>query len=239
MKIIKFTITGADDKVSIDELVRLTEKYPKVEWGILMNGKDPKQRYPSEEWVKELVKKIPSKNLSAHLCGARSLEVLIEDKQYALANHFVHFDRVQINYRFTTPSKIWSAEYKFLEKIGEYMKIIKDNYVIFQVTKDTEASMRTLITNGIIPSNIHLLYDSSGGRGKIIDKIGVPFLGRFTGYAGGINPENIGGILVEIHESHGDQEVWIDLESGVRTNNEFDLKICENLLWEVFDGKEL
>lgn len=50
-----------------------------------------------------------------------------------------------------------------------------------------------------------------------------PFSNVRTGYAGGLNPDNLEEQLTKIAAVVGNNSVSIDMESGVRTNNEFDL----------------
>jgi hypothetical protein len=44
-----------------------------------------------------------------------------------------------------------------------------------------------------------------------------------TGYAGGLGPDNLAEELRRIEEVAGDAEVWIDMETNVRTAERFDL----------------
>ena len=67
-----------------------------------------------------------------------------------------------------------------------------------------------------------LLFDPSGGRG--IEPFRWPStpLGVRMGFAGGINPHNVLGVLDDI--GLRPDPFWIDMESGVRdTNDRFDL----------------
>lgn len=50
------TVTGADDSVKdLNELVRMSEKFPKIEWGILLSKNNVgSPRFPSSEWIFDL-----------------------------------------------------------------------------------------------------------------------------------------------------------------------------------------
>jgi phosphoribosylanthranilate isomerase len=47
----------------------------------------------------------------------------------------------------------------------------------------------------------------------------------YHGYAGGLGPDNLAHEIPRIAKAAGDARVWLDMESGVRSNNDkqFDL----------------
>lgn len=93
--------------------------------------------------------------------------------------------------------------------------------IILQYNKSNKQVINQF-QNGF-PENINILYDASGGRGAEIKEILPPF-DNFTGYAGGINEKNIDGICKLITDHPDNSNVWIDMESGVRTDDFLDLE---------------
>ena len=83
--------------------------------------------------------------------------------------------------------------------------------------------------------HIHYLYDSSGGRGndglKIWNALEVYKSDRI-GYAGGITPDNVVSVLEEVCKSEKLAN-WIDLESGIRTDDKFDFDKAQLFLQNV------
>lgn len=225
MKINKVTITGADNKVKQEDLLSITQLFPFVEWGILFSGllQEARQRYPTSEWMDNLSPELP---LSAHFCGVWSREVF-ENQNYALIEELDDkFQRIQLNYNFAR-SKGW--------KLDEFIKFASTSkkQIILQYNKSNSITLDKLIEENEFPSNINFLYDSSGGRGTEIKEIKTPLNGYYTGYSGGLSPDNIESICELISkEKENDltQYVWIDLESGARTTNEFDLIKVEKIL---------
>lgn len=48
-------MTGADDATDIDELLKLSDQFPFVEWGILFSQSSAsKPKYPTKEWLYKL-----------------------------------------------------------------------------------------------------------------------------------------------------------------------------------------
>jgi phosphoribosylanthranilate isomerase len=83
-----------------------------------------------------------------------------------------------------------------------------------------------------------MLLDASGGRG-IDTPIEILKTNIKVGYAGGINPDNVADKLSFLLEHVNTGEFWIDMESGVRTDDWFDLDkvvkvlgICQQVIDE-------
>lgn len=230
MRLFRVTITGADDKVDHEDLLRLSVIYPFVEWGILFSKSNKgTKRFPSEDWVEALLYCCPKHdetwqnpycklmNLSAHLCGDYSKEIM--NGEYHFSGFKDVFKRFQINFNFR------NSEFdidKFLDLKCDY------NEFIFQYNKSNEFTIGLLLEENKGRKNLNILYDSSGGRGIEIKKIKTPFEVK-TGYSGGLNPDNVEDFIRKLSKPY-DCDVWIDMESGVRTNNEFDLSKVEKVL---------
>jgi phosphoribosylanthranilate isomerase len=227
MIINKVTITGPDDKTDLLRLVELTRKYPFVEWGLLFStNKAGTSRYPSKEWIENAVN-LGSLPLSAHFCGWWSREIF-EKQNFEHISELKGFNRVQLNYNFSR-SKKWNFE--------QYLDFAKkvEISMILQYNKSNSKLLDTIV-NGFFdaPENIDFLYDSSGGRGTEIEKIESPIKNSYTGYAGGLGEDNIERICKLITEHPDNSEVWIDLETGARDeNDDFDLDKVERILEKV------
>lgn len=221
MKIKYCTITGADDQVDPEDLVSLSYRYPFVEWGILFSlDREKTSRYPSERWVYDFLDAAENYmidiNRSAHLCGYYAEQfVKCDPKIFSLLNHF---QRVQLNINFRK-SKIDP------DSIHMQIQFAGTRPVITQYNEDNKwawCSFKDL-------PNHEVLYDGSGGRGIVGDWI--PPLPLVTcGYAGGLTPDNLADELEKIGQVAGDHEIWIDMESGVRTDNQLDLEKVERVL---------
>lgn len=211
------TITGADNPVHVKNLVDLTLKYPFVEWGILFSNNSGRERYPDAQWKQTAESCL--NNLSAHLCGWWAKEVLQNQNFNIITELSPSYKRVQLNYNFGK-SKGWDLDAVFI-----YAEAHPERSIILQYNKSNAPvldSYRNDIFNRM-PKNIHFLYDSSGGRGTEIKTIDNPIDLSYTGYAGGLNTENIADICKKISIHNSNVDCWIDLESGVRSNNQFDL----------------
>lgn len=217
------TITGADDKVDPAKLIELSKKYPFVEWGILFyKPKEGKQRYPSAKWTTEFFRQRilaghPVK-VSAHLCGDY-VKGFVEQPNMGLefygAGDF--FDRIQLN--FQCP-----CEGLDMDKLRQAI----DDVSIPVITQHNAANAKLWSTIGV--SNQQILFDSSLGNGVEVKYWPKPLDGRVCGYAGGLGSHNIEKELPRIIQTAGGRRFWIDMESGVRLDNEFDLAKVEFVL---------
>ena len=221
----KITITGADDGISPIELVHLSREYPFVEFGILLSKSSAGQsRYPSMDFIRSLeaYKSVIAKDmqLAGHICGkwVRGLlhgnPLFFEDIE---KRYIDMFNRLQLNCHGDS-KKDWFKEEDFDFRAfrdvcemfsGIYIMPIDDlnNNVLFNLwTRKVEPLFDCSCGNGILPSNWPKPYD-----------------GILSGYAGGLNPDNLEEQVNKIIEVTNNNDFWIDMESGVRTDNKFDL----------------
>ncbi len=74
--------------------------------------------------------------------------------------------------------------------------------------------------------NFSALFDLSHGIGILPSEWPNLLDGVKCGYAGGLSPENLEEQIKRIEEKAGDTEIWIDMETHVRSNYDmlFDLQ---------------
>lgn len=210
------TITGADDAVDANELLALSERYPFVEWGVLFSAtRAGSPRYPTREWVEWATtnaRMIPSHRLSAHLCGEIAASPLKGESTYLATLQGAGFKRVQIN------------GWKPSAMLVQAMRLAPKLEVILQaraVPVVEEACVHALAIRGM-GAEASVLFDASAGHGIPIVDYPIGFGAVMVGYAGGITPESIGLTLKHLLQQDR-PSFWLDMETGVRTNDVFDL----------------
>jgi hypothetical protein len=231
MKLDRVTITGPDDSIDPGVLVGLSKQFPFVEWGILVSEtRTGSPRFPSFQWIREL-KLIALRNhvkLSMHLCGWWVRELL-------LGNVLVDpdliqgpaFDRIQLNFHAeNTPC---NAERCFTALLG-----LGPRQYIFQIDgADGNKHLEAIYAENDGPPYVDAvpLFDVSGGAGILPAHWPKPQYMTsdvehcYHGYAGGLGPENLEQQIPLIGEAAGDTDIWIDMETRVRSDNDrlFDL----------------
>ena len=217
------TITGADDGVDPRDLQLLSGEFPFVEWGVLFSAKRTGEpRYPTRGWTTALATYVPAHlgrqrmRLAMHLCG-ESARVTCEGSAISLKGLFPAFRRIQVN-GYAPPSPglvILSREWT----VFEFVLQVRDESQLEKAAADLLAMRRASI-----------LFDPSGGRGLEAPSWPSPPAGvaNRVGYAGGINPSNVERVLGRLNERPG--AYWIDMESGVRTGDRFDLALVRDVL---------
>lgn len=209
------TVTGADDVVVPEAMVRLSREFPRLEWGILLSrSRHGTPRYPSVEWVRRVrwlaLSGLP---LSAHLCGAyaRALMGLEDptappDAPSALTSQVATgFGRTQVNgYELGR-----AAALPVVQRPGfEFILQAKGEAMLAGCAADALSRP---------PVRCSVLFDPSGGTGVRATRWPAAPPGVRTGYAGGISPANVERVLGELREANGGAlPAWVDMESGVR-----------------------
>lgn len=232
----KLSITGADDPVSIPMLCALAFQYPQTEFALLYYPeKEGAPRNPSKQWRMDFLRNMPKENTAIHLCGKQAFDEIF-DPGFALSDYFYElkrYGRIQLNinarYDIFTTEQIHAV----------YDRLLQHNFnIILQYNPKSASWIEPYLENNPNPQQISILLDSSLGKGVATEVFDVPAhlveQGYSIGFAGGLNPENI-------KDTHGKvlaynvPKYWLDLESGVRTNNEFDQLKARKLCASVFD----
>jgi hypothetical protein len=234
MPLTRVTITGADDSVTPHSLFTISQAYPFVEWGILSSfarGRFGAPRSPSLTWIKDLQAMASSDGsivmppaLSLHLCGLWVREFLRGDNCVP-AMLFEHFQRVQLNFggeqHMTEPDP---------ERFAAALVPFGARQLIFQIDGVRGADYLEEVGEwGNIPLDCVPLFDRSHGTGETPSVWPAPYLLSdypAYGYAGGLGPHNLAEQLPRILDVVGDVDIWIDLETHVRSDNDkrFDLE---------------
>ncbi len=212
----KVTFTGIDARTKAAELIALYLEFPFVEFGFLLSdaltGKNRNPRYPAQVVLKAYKKaKLP---MALHLCGKIAMDVVKKDDWatvYRMTGEYMPmFDRIQIN----------AAQARH---ILPCLRFPEGKQIILQMHDGNDTMWNQY---GTMPDVVGF-QDNSGGKG-IFEGVWRAPLGSFFGYGGGISPENL------IEAVQGIQKIcptdfWIDMESGVRTNDRFDVKKCRSV----------
>lgn len=213
------TFTGVDSATDLTRLSRIAAAHPAAEFAVLAGSatrapgpipnKPPHPRFPPAVMFEEIAVAAPRSAI--HLCGRFTREVLsgLYGKYGPLAAMVQPFGRVQVNAKHYNMPKIHSMHHVIGKEI-----IVQ---VRGHFPDDT-------------PPGVAMLFDESGGRG--IERIHAwppPLVSNRCGFAGGLDATNIRRAIDHLRRWPGPW--WLDLESGVRTSDDwFDLDAVEEVL---------
>jgi hypothetical protein len=205
------TFTGIDRADLLPGMLDLAERYP-VEWGVLVDqAQEGAPLFPDAE-VRRVLQAAPLR-LSAHLCGLAARAV-VDGGTVGL--DLAGFARVQVNHgRAGSTERDIANSARFGARHGVR--------VALQCQGDFPRDGR-----------VDWLYDVSFGTG--VRPAAWPAIAEdqlFCGYSGGLNPATVRATLDALPVAPG-AAYWIDMESGVRTGNRFDLAKCEAVCHAVF-----
>lgn len=234
------TFTGIDAISDIKTLQEIQREFPIAEFGVLTSyhWNENGNRYLDPELMNNL--RGSGLRLSLHICGRAAHDAAVKDWEkidaLTLGNLDI-FKRVQLNVsgRTDNPEFCWiplviGQELIVQQKGCNDMTLYENTLKHWREKSYTHRDV------------ISVLLDASGGRG-IDTPIDILETKGKVGYAGGMNPENVSGKLYQLLTSPKTGDFWIDMESGVRTDDWFDtekvvrvLRICKEVMRDCCHG---
>lgn len=218
MRLKHITFTGIDANTDIQDLIDIQREYPIAEFGVLTsyhwieNG----NRYLNPAFLSNLYAGNGELNLALHICGSAAHDAadgLWERIDEYLFGTLNLFRRIQLNVANRTDN-----QYRIASTPNDHTEVIIQQKGIHDIEM-FEHSMWM---------NVSVLLDASGGQGvdtpiEVLPNHVPSAVGRFkVGYAGGISPDNVADKLYYLLQHDNVGWFWIDMESGVRTDDWFD-----------------
>ena len=158
-------------------------------------------------------------HLSGHIQGYY-LRTLAEGRWDFPTTLWPYFQRIQLNFHGVAleVSDLFYAQ--LLQPFKQF---------IFQMDGVNEAIYYKAMSFPDI--NIVPLYDASAGEGILPETWREPVEHKYNGYAGGLGPDNLQDQLYKIAQVVGPLEIWIDMETRLRGDNDvFDLEKCRQVM---------
>lgn len=211
------SLTGTDDATSLADLNALGEEFPFVEWALLyVPGKEGQARNPTQAWRETFFAHRPRGGNAVHLCGALAFEQL---QTGILPPEILKTDRLQLNINARRPDFSDAEVLRIYDRaltLGPDLILQRHEYtfhVIDWFLQGLKAADRARVT---------VLLDESRGKGIQPETWSVPIsLKDVTlGFAGGLGPDNVAAVAAKIEQLK--VPYWLDMESGIRTDNSFD-----------------
>ncbi len=222
------SFVGIDEKTNLDQILEFDKETSIVfEYGVFYSTSRGGARYPNYEFCDQFLAWTKANDVlgSLHLCGNVINKYLESDSEVlALA---AKANRIQLNLSI--------KDYPDIEKLAANIAEValkNNNHIILQQNKSKEI-FNMIFTSKYKDVTLSLLNDSSGGFGREITKVSAP-LAHYTGYAGGIKPENVANIIKLIEDVNvGQVPYYIDMESGIRENNLFSISKCREIVKNI------
>ena len=201
------TFTGVDERTKLIDLDGYSfSSAPRnmllipCEFAILYTANpEGRHRYPSREFIEQYADEFHGFK-AIHICGQTARG---QFRRGELDQLLLKFDRVQINGKLETEDHAKRNQFKdFIDFIAQSPG------------------------NAFIPPNFDVLCDASGGTGAPPAEWKRPTLqyNSKVGFAGGLRPGNIEREMPLIEAAAAGEPYWIDMETGVRTDDWFDIE---------------
>lgn len=197
------TCTGIDERTDLHAVADLA--IPGIEFGILLSANpEGRNRYPGIPWLLQAVNALRRRS-AIHVCGA-------EARRRLMAGEYDDFlrdvGRIQVN-----------GVVEWDDVVVLLRRLVRQRIVTqFTLANSSHAAPWTWYGAG----RHDLLVDGSGGRGIRPDEWSSPATDKRVGFAGGLGPDNLATEIRRIQPVMR-QGWWVDMESGLRTNDWFDI----------------
>lgn len=232
---------GIDERTDLNRIIELAKStIIPIELGFLYSETKKDNRYPNKEEINRMNNFLTSSGIydtSLHLCGSVIRKFLSLDKE--IIDFCLQFNRIQLN----IPMSDYSMDellsmfnnvcnyFDELEKPKNGKRIIAP-IIVLQYNNSKKELIDTFIEKypNTRKYRFDLLFDNSGGNGKVLENPLAPISGFYCGYAGGIGPDTVQEIVTKINSICGRTPYYIDMESKIRTDNWLDINKCEEVL---------
>lgn len=235
MKLTKVTFTGVDERTDVKRLEQLQKKFPYVEFGVLLSYDWHENGNRFLDPIILSILRGRGLNLSAHFCGQAAIDVAAGKKfkmESLLGNNSRIFRRCQLNLK---------ADSYF----SELRRLAPIPYIDEVIIQMHTPELCQQFLNVQRPRFASYLLDASCGCGTDTPIQIITSPGVHIGYAGGICPDNVADKLRTLLEYPSDEKFWIDMETRVRTCEDWldldkveeVLEICDYLIKEYSPSK--
>jgi phosphoribosylanthranilate isomerase len=236
-------ITGCRTVEEVEKTLALFERYGftmdsphvpmlgvLVSYKTLIYGRHPTNpRYPPIERVPLLLRKMHGRCFATIHFNTRAISFSREVSEMLRLGLGKFCGGVQLNIKSPEPKELEALK-------GEFPTIplilqLNPSFNLHQ----SEARIRMNVVPAYRPAN-YVLVDPSMGTGRDIDLNFAASVYRalehafLVGFAGGFNHKNVGFRLSALAKLVGTSHFSIDAESGLRTNDEYDLKKVETYI---------
>lgn len=218
----KVTVTGADDSVTPSDLESIAREFPFVEFAILLSCKSQgKHRFPSDNWLDGLAAHFWGSDIftqgdisfAGHICGTWVQEIFTGDWPWPNLN--VNFSGLVSRWQLNTHGISHQYVPQGLASAIEFQNARKRE-VIFQYDQQNTAPLMSCVNAKL---NVSALFDLSHGTGTLPNLWPTPLANISCGYAGGLSPSNVSEQLSIIETLIGNNTVWIDAETHLRSDD--------------------
>lgn len=222
MQLRYITCSDPRENTPVEDILQLSQIAPNVEIAVQAHPSKMSFDMPRRKWFENLLKESLSMptapNLAVHVnldwCDKFCRGILVPellDLFFLLRNDkspAIH--RWQINIH-GSKTKLFKRD-----NIASILQNYPDREFIFQYGASEYHRMQRLDKTS---ANFSVLYDTSGGAGKLTKNWRAPLFDTHSqGYAGGLSPENISENLNKIAKVAGDRtDIWIDAEGKLKT----------------------
>lgn len=220
MNIEKITCSDMREYNEIDDIINLGKRYPMAEFAIQAHPSKFSAYMPRYVWFDTLMHaaSVNDINLAMHVNSDWRTEICRGNIPYEIKrmwdmrrpNGNPIIGRVQVNINGGQDSFRFYAD-----KVADIIRAYPDIEFVFQYTPRQRRRVKKLDATA---TEFSLLFDASGGQGKLPKKWRAPVMDNHKmGYSGGLGPDNVFENLDKINlVVPANTNIWIDAEGKLK-----------------------
>jgi len=229
------TVTGADDSIPPQALIPIAERFPFVEFGILLSNRmslaEGTSRFPSKNWLMQLasIAQVAPLRCSGHICGNWVHDAFRGRWPLNCGLHLLPWYKMFGAFQLNTHAEMHELDSEAMGMMLTGLLGLWPGHIIFQL--DGQSGNKAAMEYKLRMPRIAGLFDMSHGTGNLPEGWPAPINGLACGYAGGLSPENVAEQLYKLQDLVGGL-AWIDAETSLRgeKSNGFDLDRVKKFL---------
>lgn len=223
-QVVRVSCCGANELLSIEEVVDFLNKYPNVEIGIGVSKEKCQFGSQRMNWILLLQKKLTHNNgksrIAFHVNGGWAKEIA---KMGRLPKELVQLiwenngtPRIQLN----VIGSGYSLDKQSPTPLANLIQIMEEKQSARFIIPCNDKSLNFISSLQKFTDEFDVLYDASFGFGKQAENYYSFFPNQFQGYAGGLSAENIETELAKIDLVQSClAKIWVDAEGKLRKDN--------------------
>ena len=238
MKIVRVSCCGANERLSVEQVLGFLSMNPKAELGVGVSAEKFRYNSPRFLWVKDIMtlRDKSMGSLALHVNGSWSAVIVDKGLMPTEIIEILLASKNEVRIQLNTVGSGYNMNKMDPMALAKVIKLYaRERHAKFIIPYNSKSDK---YIEGLkkYTSHFDVLYDESFGYGVKTDNYQSLFADQLQGYAGGLSPDNVQEEIRKIRKCNPDK-VWIDAEGQLRKEDGsvLDLKKAQSFVTRAFE----